>query len=134
MSGISRFLFYFLFLFLQAHVRKIKRRGDAIFAYIRKFRFLGMPHSQVWTRLWDLFVEPRFENNTMTFMNLSFIVVIMYNSSLLVFFYIQSPPPLSPPLMQPQRCISPAELINNIFRYSGHITNFIHNISLAPIK
>ncbi|XP_067270764.1 activating transcription factor 7-interacting protein 2 isoform X3 [Pseudorasbora parva] len=31
---------------LEAHVRKIKRRGDAVFAYIRKFRSLGISHSQ----------------------------------------------------------------------------------------
>uniref|UniRef100_A0A9J7ZZH8 Activating transcription factor 7 interacting protein 2 n=1 Tax=Cyprinus carpio carpio TaxID=630221 RepID=A0A9J7ZZH8_CYPCA len=72
---------------LEAHVRKIKRRGDAIFAYIRKFRFLGMPHSQ-------------------------------------------SPPPLSPPLMQPQRCISPAELINNIFS-SVNGGGFSNNASVS---
>lgn len=39
----------------QTHVRKIKRRGDAVFAYIRKFRSLEISHSQVWTRLWDVF-------------------------------------------------------------------------------
>lgn len=31
---------------LEAHVRKIKRRGDAVFAYIRKCRSLGISHSQ----------------------------------------------------------------------------------------
>uniref|UniRef100_A0A8C2PU23 Activating transcription factor 7-interacting protein Fn3 domain-containing protein n=1 Tax=Cyprinus carpio TaxID=7962 RepID=A0A8C2PU23_CYPCA len=31
---------------LEAHVRKIKRRGDAVFAYIRKFRSLGISQSQ----------------------------------------------------------------------------------------
>ncbi|RXN26650.1 activating transcription factor 7-interacting 2-like isoform X1 [Labeo rohita] len=31
---------------LEAHVRKIKRRGDAVFAYIRKFRSLGSSQSQ----------------------------------------------------------------------------------------
>uniref|UniRef100_A0A8C1U670 Activating transcription factor 7 interacting protein 2 n=1 Tax=Cyprinus carpio TaxID=7962 RepID=A0A8C1U670_CYPCA len=81
---------------LEAHVRKIKRRGDAVFAYIRKFRSLGISQSQ-------------------------------------------SPPPVSPPPVQPQRCISPAEPITNISRYSKvdlfrPITNVIHNTSLAPIN
>lgn len=31
---------------LEAHVRKIKRRGDAVFAYIRKFRSLEISQSQ----------------------------------------------------------------------------------------
>ncbi|XP_043091015.1 activating transcription factor 7-interacting protein 2 isoform X2 [Puntigrus tetrazona] len=60
---------------LEAHVRKIKRRGDAVFAYIRKFRSLGMSQNQ-------------------------------------------SPPPSSPPPVQPQRCISPAEPVTNISRSS----------------
>ncbi|XP_016338143.1 activating transcription factor 7-interacting protein 2-like isoform X2 [Sinocyclocheilus anshuiensis] len=71
---------------LEAHVRKIKRRGDAIFAYIRKFRSLGIS---------------------------------------------QSPPPLSPPPVQPQRCISPAELINNISRNSVNGGCFSNNASVS---
>ncbi|XP_058627695.1 activating transcription factor 7-interacting protein 2 isoform X3 [Onychostoma macrolepis] len=73
---------------LEAHVRKIKRRGDAVFAYIRKFRSLGISQNQ-------------------------------------------SPPSVSPPPVQPQRCISPAEPITNIFRRSVNGGCFSDNASVS---
>ncbi|KAK2916232.1 hypothetical protein Q8A67_000606 [Cirrhinus molitorella] len=74
---------------LEAHVRKIKRRGDAVFAYIRKFRSLENSQSQ-------------------------------------------SPPPsVSPPPVQPQRCISPAEPIINISRSSANGGCFNDNASVS---
>ncbi|XP_048058797.1 activating transcription factor 7-interacting protein 2 isoform X4 [Megalobrama amblycephala] len=73
---------------LEAHVRKIKRRGDAVFAYIRKFRSLEISHSQ-------------------------------------------SPPSLSPPPGQPQRCISPAEPLINMSRSSVNGGCFSDNASVS---
>ncbi|XP_073689313.1 uncharacterized protein atf7ip2 isoform X2 [Garra rufa] len=74
---------------LEAHVRKIKRRGDAVFAYIRKFRSLESSQSQ-------------------------------------------SPPPsVSPPPVQPQQCISPAEPEVNISRSSANGGCFNDNASVS---
>ncbi|XP_016344010.1 activating transcription factor 7-interacting protein 2 isoform X1 [Sinocyclocheilus anshuiensis] len=73
---------------LDAHVRKIKRRGDAVFAYIRKFRSLGISQSQ-------------------------------------------SPPSVSPPPVQPQRCISPAEPKTDISRSSVNGGCFSDNASVS---